>query len=163
MKTLFPASFAFAFFLMVIQTYLLIYFSLLVLRQLKLLKRPYGGMDYSESLPAAIILLGVLVISSSDSAGIFQAARFYGDTNNAIGESLFLFFARSFLIVFFFSAVFVILNFLNIRFLFRRHFQEPVLPVSMILCAITAGMAIICWFSCKEIIDNMTPRLINFQ
>jgi hypothetical protein len=162
MKTLFPAHFVFTFFLLVIQTYLLIYVTLLLFRRLKLMKRPYGGMDYSESLPAAVILLGVLLISSGDVSGVYQAAKSYGGGNTFIGEPFLLFFARSFMITLIFSLLFIVLNFLNIRFLFRGHFREPSLTVSIILCAIIVGFASVCWLTCKEVIDNITPRVINF-
>ena len=163
MKTIFPSHIVYTFILLVLQTYLLIYITLLLLRKLKLLKRPYGGMDYAESLPAAVILLGVLLISSGDVSGIFQAAKSYGDVNTTIGEPFFLFFTRSFMIILIFSVLFVVLNFLNIRFLFRGHFKEPSLSVSLILCAIILGLTVICWLSCTEVIDNMTPKIINFR
>jgi len=163
MKTLFPAHIGFTFLLLVTQSYLFIYVTLLLLRRLKLMKRPYGGMAYSESLPAAVILLGVLLISSGDTSGIFQAAKSYGDNNASIGDSFFLFFARSFMITLIISLLFIVLSFLNIRFLFRGHFKEPSLAVSIILCAIIIGFAAVCWFTCKEVIDNMTPRIINFR
>jgi hypothetical protein len=163
MKILFPPYVVFAFLLLVVQTYLLIYVALLLLRRLKLLKRPYSGMDYSESLIAAILVLGVLTISSTDASEIFQATKSYGDSHARIAEPSLLAFARSFLVILFFSLLFIILNFLNIRFLFKGYIQSPSLPVSMLLCAIAIGFDLVCWFTCKEIIDNMTPRLINFQ
>lgn len=163
MKTLLPGSFVYAFLLILIQTYLLVYFSLLLLRLLKLLKRPYGGMDYAEILPAALILLGVLIISVGNAPGIFQAAKFYADTGTPMTESLLLFFARSFFIVFLFNIFFIALNYLNLRFLFRAQYTEPALSVSLLLSAIAIGTSIVFWLCCKEIIDNMTPKFINFQ
>jgi hypothetical protein len=163
MRTLLPAYVGFAFILMIIQTYLLVYMSLLLLRRMKLLKRPYSGMDHSESLTAAIIMLGLLSISSADVAGIFQAAKFYGDGPISMREPLFAFCAKAFLVILFFSLLFIFLNYINIRFLFRRDYQTPSLPVSIFLSVIAIGLALVCWFTCKEIVDNMTPRFVNFQ
>jgi hypothetical protein len=162
MKTLFPSSFMLAFILLIIQTYLLVYLTLLLLRRLKLLKKPYGGMDYAESLPAAVILLGVLIISSGDVYAIFQTAKIYIYGNGSAGEAFYLFFVRSFTIILIFCVLFIAMNFLNIRYLFRGHFQAPALPVSIIICSITIGLAAVFWLSSREVIDNMTPKIINF-
>src|SRR5688500_17499434 len=137
MKTLFPSSFVLAFILLVIQTYLLVYVTLLLLRRLKLLKKPYGGMDYAESLPAAVILFGVLIITSGDVAAIFQMAKTYVYGNSSAGEAFYLFFVRSFTIILIFCVLFIALNFLNIRYLFSGHFQTPTLAVSIIICSVT--------------------------
>jgi len=163
MKTLFPASFVFAFTLVLIQTYLLVYFALYVMQRLKLLKKPIGGMDHTELIPAAIMLLGTLIISSSDVPGIFQAAQSYSERNQAASETLAWFFARSFTIMLFFCLLYIILNYLNLRYLISGYRKEPVLTISILLSAISCGMAVVFWFSCKEIIDYTTPKFIDFR
>ena len=120
-------------------------------------------MEYSETLRAAIIILGVLLMSSVDAPGIFQAAKSYSDSYASAGGPFLLFFVRSFLVILSFSLVFIFLNFLNMRFLFREDYKEPSLSVSILFCAIAIGFALVCWFTCKEVVDNMTPRYINFQ
>lgn len=162
MKTIFPVHIYIAFLLLIIQAYLLVYVTLFILQRLKLLKQPYGGMDYPELLPAVAILTCVLLISSANASAIFQAVKTYRDGNTSPGESSFLVLARSFLIILFVCLLFIVLNFLNIRFLFRGYYQAPTLPVSILLCAITTGIALTCWIVCKEITDNMTPRFINY-
>lgn len=163
MKTLFPLHTVFTFWLLIMQTYLLVYIVLLALRGMKLLKRPYSGMDYAELLPASVILLSTLLISSADASGILQAAKFYSDKYSLMKEPFILFFARSFMVVLFFNLLFIVLNFLNIRFWFRDNYNAASIPVSLLLCAISLGFAIVCWFTCREVVDNMTPRLIDFQ
>jgi hypothetical protein len=41
--------------------------------------------------------------------------------------------------------------------------HQPIFPVSVLLSAVCFGMAAICWLSCKEIIDGMTPKFIDFR
>lgn len=163
MKTLLPLHITFTFWLLILQTYLLAYITMLALRAMKLLKQPYNGMDYAESLPLAIVMLGTLLISSADINGIFQAAKFYNYKQGVLEKTFFLFFARSFGVVLFFNLLFVAVNFLNIRLLFRGHYKAPAMPVSLLLCALSMGIALVCWLTCREIIDNITPRLIIFQ
>jgi len=163
MKTIFPAYIGVAFPLLVAQTYLLIYATISLLRRMKLLKRPYSGMEYSESLYAAIIILGVLLMASADAPGIFQAAKSYSDSYTSAGGPFLLFFSRSFLVILSFSLLFIFFNFLNIRFFFREDHKEPSLSVSILFCAIAIGLAVACWVTCKEVVDNMTPKYINFQ
>src|ERR1700754_1272433 len=163
MKTLFPVYIGVTFSLLIVQTYLLVYIALSLLRRIKLLKLPYSGMEYSESLRAAIIILGVLLMSSVNAPGIFQAAKSYGDSYASAGAPFLLFFVRSFLIILSFSLVFIFLNFLNIRFLFQEDYRETSLSVSILFCAIAIGFAVACWFTCKEVVDNMTPRYITLQ
>lgn len=163
MKSFFPAHFAVACLLVLIQSYLLVYFAMFLLRRLKLLKKPYGGMDYSEALPATFVILGVLLVSSGDIPGIVQAAKFFSTGDEPVSEPFLLFFARAFAIVLIFVVFFVILNFMNIRYLFGGQFQEPTLVVSILLCAISVGLAAIFWPICREVIDNMTPKYISFQ
>jgi hypothetical protein len=162
MKTIFPAHIWVTFPILLAQTYLLIYASFLLLRRMKLLKRPYSGMDYAESVRAAVIILGVLLMSSVDAPGIFQAAKSYGDSYGPSGNLFFLFFVRSFLVILFFSLLFIIVNYLNIRFLFRGEHSDASLAVSILFCAVAAGFAAVCWFTCKEVVDGITPRYINF-
>ena len=163
MIKLFPAYIGVSFAELVIQTYLLVYATLLMLRRMKLLRRPYSGMDYPEALLAGILLAGVLLISAADGPGVFQATRSYSEQRSSMGMSSFLFFARAFLVVLFFSLLFVILNYINIRLLFRRDLQVANWPVSILLCAIAIGIMIVCWFACREVVDGLTPKLVNFS
>lgn len=163
MKTLLPLHITFTFWLLILQTYLLAYITILILRAMKLLKRPYSGMDYAESLPLVVVILGSLLISSADINGLFQAAKFYNYQQGLLEKSFFLFFARSFVMVLFFNLLFIATSFLNIRLLFPGHYKAPSMPVSLLLCALSIGIALVCWLTCREIIDNITPRLISFQ
>ena len=163
MKALFPTYVGFVLILLIVQTYLLISIALLVLRYMKLLKRPYSGMDDAESLFAAIIIAGVLALSSTDAGTILQAAKIYSDSHTLTGNLSGLFFARSFMIILLFSLLFIIINFLNIRFLFRVKHPSPSLSISILHCSIAVGFGIVCWFVCREVIYDITPRWINFQ
>ncbi|RFM26562.1 hypothetical protein [Deminuibacter soli] len=163
MKTFLPTHIIFTFPLLIVQSYLVIYVSLLLLRRMKLLKRPYSGMNDAETLPAAFILLGVLIISSANAPALFQAVKSFGETYTSITEPFLLFYARSFLVTLFTSLLFIALNFVNLRFLFRADYPVPNLPVNLLICAIGVGFAIICWYTCREVLDNMTPQYINFR
>ncbi|WP_300603878.1 hypothetical protein [Niabella sp.] len=163
MNTFLPAHIGFALLLMLFQTYLLFYVTLFLLRRLKLLKRPYNGMDDAELVMAATILLGVMFLSGANTPGLIQAARSYSDIYPSIGRPLLLYFARFFIIVLFFSGLYITLCFVNLRILFRRHYPDPGMAVSILVAAVTIGMALICWFTSRAIIDQMTPQFINFR
>ena len=163
MKTLFPVYALLAFGLLIIQVYLLMYIALLLLRRVKILKQPYSGMDHAESFLAAIIILGVLTISSANAPGLSQAAKAYNDGQAPIVMPSFLFFTRSFLVVLAFSLVFIILNLINIRVWFRADYQTPNWPLSILLAVIAIGLSWVCWYACKEIVDDMAPKIFNFQ
>ncbi len=96
MQSLFPPHLGLSFLLIIVQTYLLVYFSLILLRGIKLLKRPYSGMEYSESLLVAIILLGVVSLSTTNVSGLFQTVRFFSEGDFALGKASYQFFARTF-------------------------------------------------------------------
>lgn len=163
MKTLFPPYIVLPSLLLVVQTYLLICITLPLLRRIKLLKKPYAGMDYAETLLATILLLGVLFISSADATGLFQAARTYDNPQELIEKTTLQFFARSFLVILLMSTLFIGLNYLNMRLWFRDYYKSPGLPLSMLLSAIAVALALTGWFTCKEVIDGITPKLINLQ
>lgn len=163
MNTLFPLYIGLVSLLLIVQTFLLIYITFLFLRQMKILKQPYGGMEYSESLLAATILGGVLLISSADISGITQATKSYGEDQALFGARLLSFSGRSFLVVLLLAVLFIVSNIISIRILCRGDYQLLTLPVSMLLCAINLGFVLIFWSIGREIIDSITPRIINFQ
>lgn len=163
MKALFSPQIGLSFLLLIVQTYLLIYVALLLMRGAKLLKRPYSGMEYSESLLAAIILLGVVSLSATNATGLFQAVRFYSEGDFALGKASYLFFARTFMIIMFFCLTLIGLTYLNVRLLFSGSPQSPNLSINLFHSAIAVGLAIICWLTARELIDNMVPKIINFQ
>jgi hypothetical protein len=158
MNTLFPVYTWLALGLLLLQTYLIIFIGLLLLKKIKLLKQPYSGMEFSEVLPAGMVLLCVLFISSADVPGLFQSTRVYMDSKDSPSHASFIQFTRFFLVVLFFGILYII-----IRYFFRANEKEVSLPVSILHCAIIIGFAIICWIVCKELVDRMTPQFINFR
>lgn len=163
METLLPLHIGAAFLLLLFQTYLIFYITTLFLRRLKLLKRPYNGMDYPEALVAAVVIAGILFISSADVSGLFQAAQSYTSYAPSTGKPLLLFFARSFMIVLFFGLLYIFLSFVNLRLLFYKQNAAPGLVTAILAGILALGIALIFWFACREIIDGMTPKLFNFQ
>jgi uncharacterized membrane protein len=163
MKTLLPPQLGLSFLLILVQTYLLVYFALMLMRGTKLLKRPYSGMEYSEALLSAIILLGVVSLSTTNVGGLFQTVRFYSEGDLMLGKASYQFFARTFMIILFFCFTFIGLIYLNRRIFFPGQLQSPSISINLLHCSIAIGLAIICWLTASELIGNMVPKIINFQ
>ncbi|MBO9592522.1 MAG: hypothetical protein J7599_06385 [Niabella sp.] len=163
MKHFLPAHIGIILLLLLFQTYILFYITLFLLRRLKMLKRPYNGMDHAELLVAAVVLLGVLFLSSANAPALFQAAQSYSDLDLSPAKHLLLYFVRSFAVILFFSGLYVMLGFVHLRLLFRRYYSTPGIATSILIATVTIGIALVCWFTCKEVLDYITPRFINFR
>lgn len=163
MNTILPGHLALTCLLSIMQIYLLVYAVLSFMRRIKLLKRPYSGMDYAESVHAAGIILGAVIISSASVPSLFQAVQYFANGTPFKTDMFLYFFARSFMAILFFSLLLTALSFLHNRFLFHDNYLNPSLPVAMILTSISLALAVVCWFACHEIIDSFTPKSISFQ
>ncbi len=158
-----PTHFGIILLLLLFQTYILFYSTLFLLRRLKMMKRPYNGMDHAELLVAAVVLSGVLFLASANAPALFQAAKSYSDMDLSTGKLLLLYFIRSFTVILFFSGLYIILGFVHFRILFRKYYPSPGTAISILITIVTIGIALVCWFTCREILDYITPRFITFR
>ncbi|MCF3110254.1 hypothetical protein LL912_15830 [Niabella sp. CC-SYL272] len=163
MNNFLPAHMVFALLVLLFQTYILFYITLFLMRRLKMLKLPYNGMDHAELLIAVTVILGVMFLSVANAPGLFQAAGSFSDRYPSIGKPLLLYVLRFFIVILLFSSLYIVLSFVNLRVLFRRYYPEPGMTVSLLIATVTIGIALVCWFTCGAIIDQMTPQFINFR
>jgi hypothetical protein len=154
--------------LLVMQSFVLLFIGLFILRRLKLLKLPYAGMEYSQLIVTASILFGVFFISTADTGGLFQTFKTFQNANSKVFSNTFYKFSQFFLVVFFFEILFGLISFFIIKLLLGfkgtlKEIEEGNIPASVLMGVIIICFAIILQHSGREVIDYITPKYLNFK
>lgn len=141
------------------------------LRQRKILRAPFNGMEWSEILWIAIFILGVICISSSYVNPTLQTFRTFKAQQQSFAEAArttFPYFTQYFLIVFIIIIIYTFLTLLLIRFFpgeknVKGEIQTGNISLSILLSASVLGFAMFCYFISSNILDALTPVVINFR
>ena len=154
--------------LLVLQTLILIFLSFNVLKRFKILRTSYSGMEYSQLIVAVAILFGVLFISMSDIAALFQSFKTYQNTKENIFSGTFLKFSQFFMLVLFFEILFGLLCAFIIKLLLGfknslKEIEEGNLPAAILMSVIIIGMSMVLQLCAKEIIGYIIPQYLNFR
>jgi hypothetical protein len=154
--------------LLVLQTFILLFIEVAVLRRFKILKLPYAGMEYSNLIIVAILLFGVFFISTADIGALFQSFKTFQNARENIFSNTFYKFSQFFLVIFFFQILFALISFFIIRLLLGfknsiKELEEGNIPGSILMAVIILSFAIIFQFCAKEVIEYITPQYLNFR
>jgi hypothetical protein len=154
--------------LLLLQAFLLLFICIFVLRRIRLLKIPYGGMEYSEVIVAAMFLFSVFFISTANIEGLFQAFKTFQNQQENVFSNTFSKFSQFFLVILLFELLFGIVSFFIIRILLGfkssfREIQEGSIPSAILTGVLLISFAVLLQFSAKEVIQYITPQYLNFR
>src|SRR6478672_12334919 len=84
--------------LLVLQTFILLACTVVVLRYFKILELPYAGMEQRKVLLGAIILVSVMIISFSDIQAMVQSVKTFRSYTDGFYRNVFIKFSQFILI-----------------------------------------------------------------
>lgn len=151
--------------LLVLQAFIFLLTTIAILRYLEILKLPYAGMAYPKVVIAAVVLLSVMIISFADADAVVQSVKAFHNYDDRFFRSLFVKFSQFILIIAVTQCVFGFLCFIAIRMLpgFRQSFaNEDDMPGAIFQGIVMLIIAVILYGSAKELIEEITPKYINF-
>jgi hypothetical protein len=148
--------------LLVVQTYVLLLTSIVVMKRTHLMTKAIDELEISQAVVASAILFGVFYISSADFNPYLQSYKISFAQSETTWQQTIGRFGRYFLHVAGAEIVFAMLAFLNIRLLtgvrkINREVAVGNLQVSIIASAILISFAILTRFALAEILDYITP------
>jgi hypothetical protein len=154
--------------LLVVQTFVLLFICIFVLRKLKILKTPYAGLEYSQLILASAFLFGVFFISTAGTGALFQVFKIFQNAGSKLFSNTVSKFGQFFLVILFFEFLFGLVSFFIIKLLFGfknslREIEEGNIPSAVLMAVITVSVAVVFQFSTKQIIDFIVPVYINFR
>lgn len=154
--------------LLLLQSFLLLFICIFVLRRIRLLKTPYGGMEYSEVIVAAMFLFSIFFISTANIEGLFQAFKTFQNQQENVFSNTFSKFSQFFLVVLLFELLFGLVSFFIIRILLGfknsfREIQDGSIPSAILTGVLLISFALLMQFSAKEVIQYITPQYLNFR
>jgi hypothetical protein len=153
--------------LIILQEFVLLFGSITVLKRLKFLKTPYAGMEYSQLLIGAAFILGVFLISTGSTAGVFQSFKSFQNGSEGVLANTFSKFSQFFMIVLLFEVLFFLVGILSIKlfagFGKSNQVEQGNIPTSVLVAIILIGFSIVFQLCTGEIVDYITPKYINFR
>jgi amino acid transporter len=152
--------------LLVLQTFIFLVSSMVVLRYLKLLQLPYAGMSYSKLLVAVVVLFSLMIISFSDVEAVIQTTKSFRNYGGDFYRNLFIKFSQFILVIVLTGFLFALLCFSAIRLIpgLRQSSEtEEDIPIAVLRSSIILIIAILLYGCTKEIIHIITPKYINFS
>ncbi|MEJ0105519.1 MAG: hypothetical protein WDO19_24455 [Bacteroidota bacterium] len=153
--------------LLLLQSIVLLFVSVTILRSLKILKVPYAGMEYSQIILASAFIFGILFISSAGVPALFQSFKIFQNRGTDVIANTFSKFSQFFLIIVFFEIIYsMIFLFLSAIFTGNKKFkdvEEGNIPVSLLVSAITISFAILIKLIGAEIVEWFIPEYISIR
>lgn len=149
-----------------LQTMLLLFIALFILKKMAILKLPYAGMGYGDSIVTAVFLFSVLYISTASIAAIIQAYKGYSAAGVPVVGGMFTKFSQFFMIVFVAEILFVQLTVIAIRSLgirLKKKFTEDNIPLALLASAIMIPIAIMIKQIASEVSEYFIPQFIEFR
>jgi type III secretory pathway component EscS len=168
MQTLLSFSTLLPIAILLLQAFIILFLSIVILKKLRLLKTPYAGMEYSQVIVAAAIIFGAFYISLSDIPSLFQAYKTYANQQEHIFNNTFSKFSQFFLVVLLFEILFVLVVYAVTKIILGARYslkemEDGNLPVSILLAVIITAFALVLHYGCKELVDFITPKFISFR
>jgi hypothetical protein len=154
--------------LLIVQTYLLLMASIVVMKRTHMMSKSVDEMEMSQAIIVSAILFGVFFISSGDFSPYLQSYKITVDQGGTTWQQTIGKFGRYFLHVAGAEIVFGLLAFLNIKLLtgikrIDREVATGNVQVSIIASAILISFSILTRFVLVEILDYITPKPVIFN
>src|SRR5438128_771375 len=115
MNPTFTAQLLFPVALLIIQTYILLFGTLYLMRRMRIITTAIADMEISHVIVAGAFMFGVFLISTADYAPLLQTFKIYSTNNDAVYSATFYRFGQFFLDVFAAEVMFVLLTWLNVK------------------------------------------------
>ncbi len=168
MKQFFDISILLPIGILLVQSFILLAICMYVLRKMKLISLPLGGMEYSQAIFAAACLISLFIISTSTIGATFQSFKTYNAQGMPIFKNLLGKSGQFLLVILVFQTLLGGLIFLAAKlFLGIGKFMEELnignIPFSIFVAVMTIGFSILLQHVCKEVIELITPHYLNFR
>ena len=152
--------------LQLLQTLIMLWGTILLLRKWKLLASPIGAMDYSVTLVCAAIVFDILLISSGDTDYFFRAYKSTLASEHLL-QNTFILFSHYFLAVACVTVVYTGAIFFILDILAQRKLHEELcngnIPLGILCTGISIGLAIVINGIALPIYEFLTPVYFNFR
>ncbi|MEI9910466.1 MAG: hypothetical protein WDO71_12845 [Bacteroidota bacterium] len=147
---------------------IILFLSVLMLRRLKMIKLPFGGVEYSQVIFVCSTLFGVLFIATAEVPAIFQTFKTLQNQSTGITQPLAAKSAQFFVVILFFEMLLVGLVFLCSKVFSWlekgvKEIENGNLPFSLFTSTIIIGFSIVLKIMAAEIIEYITPHYLNFR
>lgn len=151
-----------------IQNLLLIFMGIWTLRSWNLIKEPLSGLEYSQALPGAALLLGILLVGNVSVAAINDTYLNYSAQGGEWVRSSLIKYSQLFLVTLVCEFLFVGLSWLALKIFFGiRKNEETVaggnLPLAIFMTGIVIGLALGIGKLLGLILEGMTPHFAVFN
>lgn len=161
-QQLFPVT------ILLLQTLIFLFMTMVLLKKAKLAVIPFAGAEYSQVVIVSSVVFSVLFISSSSVTGVFTAFKTFQGQQLPIIKPLLLQASQYFVVLCFFELLLWGLALVYFK-LFSwmgpvlTSIQQGNLAVSLVIAALLIGSSILLQAMSKELIDSITPQYLNYR
>lgn len=153
---------------LLLQSFLVLFICVTVLRRFKIIKLPFGGVEYSEAIFACSIVVAAFLVSTASVPALFQAFKVFQNQDAAIFPALSAKAGQFFLVVLFFELLLLLVSFLlSSVFSWMGSGTTEIaagnIPVSLVTSAMVIGFAIVLKKMAAEMIEYIVPHYLNFR
>lgn len=169
METVFRISLLVPVIWMLLQNILFIYVAIWLLRRQGVLTTPIAGMEYSQAVLAAVLLLGTFLIANAAIQACYDTALTYSSQPGPWLSRTLMKYTQYFLIVLLFQFILAGFTWLTLKLFFRPaskdedSVQNGNLPLSIMLCGIVSGLALGLAKLVTNILESITPHFVVFN
>lgn len=154
--------------LLLIQLITFLFLTIWVLQRLKIIKLPFGGLEYSQVIFTCSSIFAVLLIASSGTSAVFQTYKTLQNQSTEIFKPLLSKSAQFFLVIVIFELLLAGLVFLCSRIVVWltkgvKEIESGNIPISLLMSTIIIGLAIVLKVMAQEIIQYIIPLYLNFR
>lgn len=154
--------------LVLFQAILLFFIWFWVLRKARIIRVPFGGMEYSQLVLAGSILFGASIISVSDVGPVFQSYKAYQSAGVPLLKNTFSKFCQLLLVVLMVEFLFAIASFFVIRLFSRtgnaiKEIEDGNISLSVFIAILVICLGIILFMISSEVLHYLVPQYINYN
>ena len=114
-ETLLPVA------LVLLLSYFILFITIFTLRRTHIIKAPYAGMEYSQVIIAAAVIIGAFLVAISCIPPLFQSFKTYQAQRTNLYQNTIAKFAQFFLVVLFFEIIYLLVTYLNTKLFFGKN------------------------------------------
>lgn len=168
MNASFNFQLLFPVFLLLIQTYVLMFSTIFILRKMSVLLTPISDNETSQVILSASIVFAVFYISSANFEPLLQAYKIFKIQPGDLYSLTFYRFGQYFLDVVGAVVIFLVLTFLNLKLLLGAKnsllaIKSGDIPISILFSSIVISFGVLTRFITSEIINYLTPKVVIFN
>lgn len=151
-----------------VQLFIIIFLVLMLLRKLKILRLPFGGVEYGEAIFVSSIILASFLIAIADIDAIFQAYKNLDNRGEELLKPLLVKAGQFSIVVLFFILLLglVVYLFYLLFGKLNKTSEKPInenIPLCILLAVVTIAFGLAFHAMVKDIIELLIPRYLNFR